>query len=234
MKNFQNLQKKIKIFNKVLILISGKKKKKKKMKQTTKSKKLNFDLIIKFSKQQKQTENIQHNQVIKYLKTSFRNNEENNIKLDYDEKQIKNFEYNISNDTLKKLNSGWVSMSLKKKIRKNCDSIKNKFSIKIINTTNCSLIIGLSEKNFLKKFDLVGGNKTSWGLNCLYGSKIVQWKQSDVFNLNKICVNDVFSIKFDSIMGRLEAFKNNKYLGVFQEGIDVKKEYEFVISVYWT
>ena len=116
---------------------------------------------------------------------------------------------------------------LKKIPKKNCNTNFNKFSIKIINTKleNPHITLGIIDANF----DVKSSGGRHFGYNfCCNGLAYVKNQMIKQFG-EKCGIGDELSLKYDSIKGTIEIFKNWKSLGILTKEVDIKKDYYFII-----
>ena len=161
------------------------------------------------------------------------------LKIDIETMEVDEVKYDEKENTLEKIRNTDDSLVILNKIsKKNCNSNKNKFSIKILNTKYGFLIIGISNLKFdYKEQSWKGKNLETWGFKC-YNESNTQQLEKDKYLSNDLLKDfkgkngDIISLKYNSIKGEIEIFINNESKGLITNKVDIKQDYRFVITMY--
>ena len=119
---------------------------------------------------------------------------------------------------------------LKKTPKKNCNTDHNKFSIKILNKReDTHMLIGLGEVD--SNFEEAWNCENGWGF-CFMGGECLKSFFSKPFG-GPCEKGDIVSLKYDSIKGSIEIYKNRESLGILTDKVDTKKDYYFFVTLHY-
>ena len=184
-----------------------------------------------------QKQEIKLNNFLKELLNCFKINLiKEGLKIDINLINKKKLEFNENENSLKKIEKDfcWISAPLKKISKKNNNSNENKFSIKILNTQDGDIMIGLTNFNFnfKEKFNVIGKDLNSWGFFLNDCTKWFNNKGEDFLkDFEDVKYGDIFGLKFNSIKGEIEIFINGESKGIMFNNLDINKNYKFAISL---
>ena len=144
----------------------------------------------------------------------------------------KQFKFDASDKILEKTRRCiWYTVPINKISKRNCDSDYNEFTIKLINSKFCSIMIGITNLHFdFKKANhFIGDDESSIGFNCCSGDK---WflHESESFS-NGAQNGDEVGLKYNSIKGEIEIFINGETKGIMVDHININDDYRFAVSI---
>ena len=159
------------------------------------------------------------------------------LKIDIDKQFLKHLKYKEKKNVLKMKkfsddndDAGIICACTaisKRLTKKNCDTDENKFSIKILKTKNGIIRLGLRRLVYDKdtpnaRFYLLGLETT---VNPKYYLEMT-------YPHDRVRKGDIISLIYNSKKGVFKLKKNKEFMFISFEGLNIKEDYKFVITLY--